>query len=102
MQTIDRSVLTAALAAFDGHAVYMHVEVTPGGFARNIPLTVEASFVHGDGPFRVALRLPDRGWIRVEGLTHMTVDEMGRLLLAGHDSDGKLTTALELSPTPFA
>jgi len=41
------------------------------------------------------------GWIYAEGLTDYEVDAAGRLLLAGHDGDGRLAIALELSLEPF-
>jgi hypothetical protein len=102
MKPIDPNVLIRHLSGFAGGSAFAHVEVTPGGFARNIVIQIEETHVHGSGPYRVALRLKQNGWIRVEGLTHMTVDEKGRLLLAGHDSEGKLTSGLELSREAFA
>lgn len=102
MKPIDKDLLNGRLAEFQKGSSFAHVEVTPGGFARNIVIQIEETHVHGSGPYRVALRLKQNGWIRVEGLTHMTVDEAGRLLIAGHDSDGKLTTGLELSREAFA
>ncbi|MFC0215656.1 DUF1806 family protein [Paenibacillus chartarius] len=101
MQLIDRKRLETALSSFAGATVFTHIEVTPGGFARNIPVHIIETYLHGEGPYRAALRLEEQGWIRVEGLTHMVLDENGRLLLAGHDAEGKLTTALELSRTRF-
>jgi hypothetical protein len=101
MEMIDPTRLAERLRTFTG-AAYIHAEVTPGGFTRNIAVRIEETFVHGDGPYRVTLRLPDRGWIRIEGLTHAVLeDEAGRLLIAGHDETGRLTTALELSREPF-
>jgi len=37
-----------------------------------------------------------------EGLTHWQIDDEGRLLLEGHDAEGRLTVAFELSPVPLA
>ncbi|KIL41416.1 hypothetical protein SD70_07145 [Gordoniibacillus kamchatkensis] len=102
MKPIDKDLLAEKLDAFAGRTSFAHLEVTPGGFARNVVVQIENTHVHGSGPYRVALRLKGNGWIRIEGLTHMTVDEAGRLLIAGHDSDGKLTTGLELSKEAFA
>ncbi|HEY8449809.1 MAG TPA: DUF1806 family protein, partial [Bacillota bacterium] len=50
--------------------------------------------------FRVGLEL-DGGWVVAEGLTDWEVDAQGRLLLAGHDGEGRLTVAFELSREPF-
>jgi hypothetical protein len=89
------------LHSFTGSSAFAHVEVTPGGFCRNIQLQITDTFVHGDGPYRVSIKLPNRGWIRVEGITHYEIDDKGRLLLAGHDELGRLTTALQLSSEAF-
>lgn len=43
----------------------------------------------------------DHGWVYAEGITHWEVDDKERLLLAGHDNQGRLAVALELSLTPF-
>ena len=48
-----------------------------------------------------ALKLPS-GWIYAQGITHYTLDEHNRLLMAGLGPDGKLAVALEISETPFA
>jgi len=101
MMPLERHEIMDWLERFRGTTVYLHVEVTPGAFVRNAKTDIAAVHAAGDGPFRVALELPDRGWIRVEGLTHGLLDEQGRLLLAGHDELGRLTTALQLSREPF-
>lgn len=41
------------------------------------------------------------GWIYAQGLTDFEVDAKGRLLLAGHDEEGRLAVSLQLSRTPF-
>ncbi len=94
--------------------VYIHLETTNGAYAshfnedffsvgayiRNAKVNYELGKIIGDGPFRVGLKI-EIGWVYAEGLTHYELDEEGRLLLAGHGSDGKLAVALEISPTPF-
>lgn len=102
MQPIDVNTVRRALEAFEGAAVYVHAEVTPGAFVRNICLTAERLYIAGEHPFRVALRFGPEGWIRAEGLTHYVIDGKGRLLMAGHDEHGRITTALELSRSPFS
>lgn len=43
----------------------------------------------------------DIGWIYAEGLTDYEIDGQGRLLMAGHDEEGRLAVALQLSRTPW-
>lgn len=99
---------------FAGEKIYIHLETTNGAYAshhdesffssgayiRNGEVCYEHGKIIGEGPFRVGLKLPI-GWIYAEGLTHFEIDDKDRLLLAGHDFEGKLAVALELSKTPF-
>lgn len=101
MLRIDKKIVENALQAYQGRKVFIHAEVIPGGFLRNVSVEVIQSYIAGDGPFRVALRTEDEGWIRMEGLTDYEIDDQGRLLIAGHDDQGRITTALELSLSPF-
>ncbi|WP_141430919.1 YojF family protein [Bacillus sp. 03113] len=94
--------------------VYIHLETTNGAYAahkdesffssgayiRNALVRYEYGKITGNGPFRVGLKM-EIGWIYAEGITHFEVDEFDRLLLAGHDYEGKLAVALQISPTPF-
>lgn len=95
--------------------VYVHLETTNGAYAnhndesffasgayiRNAKIQYEHGKITGPNPFRVGLRM-NIGWVYAEGITHFEVDEEGRLLLAGHDFQGKLAVALEISKTPFS
>jgi len=101
LRQIQLEELIDCLRRYEGGTSFVHVEATPGAFVRNAAVAIEQAFAAGEGPYRVGLRLADDGWIRVEGLTHLTIDEEGRLLLAGHDDKGRLTTALELSRERF-
>lgn len=114
MQPIDPVPTQTALNRFLDADTYLHVETTNGAyakspfgmFARNVVARFGRATISGRGPYRVGLRLgapaePAAGWIYAEGLTHWQEDEAGRLLLAGHDEEGRLTVALELSLTPF-
>jgi hypothetical protein len=99
---------------FAGQEVYIHLETTNGAYAshinesffsagayiRNAKVSYEHGKIVGEGPYRVGLKM-EIGWIYAEGLTHYELDEYGRLLLAGHDFDGKMAVALEISKTPF-
>jgi hypothetical protein len=114
MQPIDVQNAQAQINHFAGQDVYIHLETTNGAYAshnneaffsagafiRNVQLRYEHGKITGDGPFRVGLKLTT-GWVYAEGLTHFEMDEQGRLLLAGHDHDGKLAVALEISKLPF-
>ena len=42
-----------------------------------------------------------QGWVYTEGLTHFEQTDTDRLIMAGHDSQGKLVVALQLSREPF-
>ena len=42
-----------------------------------------------------------QGWVYAEGLTDFELTERDELLLAGHDHEGNLTVALQLSTAPF-
>ncbi len=94
--------------------LYLHLETTNGAYAglhndaatpvgayiRNGSIRYQRGTIKGEGPYRVGLKM-DSGWVYAEGLTDFELDESGRLLLAGHDSEGRITVALELSTTPF-
>lgn len=101
MRRIDKKIVENALQAYQGCKAFIHAEVIPGGFLRNISVQIIQSYIAGEGPYRVALRTEDEGWIRMEGLTDYEIDEQGRLLIAGHDDQGRITTVFELSLSPF-
>lgn len=108
MQPISPDAVEAALQPFVGHTVYLHLETTSGAyteggfgaFIRNVGVRFDRAHLKGSGPYRAGLHL-EQGWVYAEGLTDWEVDADGRLLLAGHDKEGRLGVALELSLTPF-
>jgi len=114
MGPIDRQAVQTAIDSFVLHEVFLHLETTNGAYAahrqeqamavcayiRNGRVRFERGSIAGEGPYRVGLKMAD-GWIYAEGLTDFEVDAEGRLLLAGHDGDGRLAVALELSHHPF-
>lgn len=108
MQPIDPAAVDRQLQDFTGKEVYFHVETTQGAytkgttgaFARNVTARVRRAGVAGEGPYRVGVKI-EHGWVYAEGLTHWQLDDQGRLLLAGHDDEGHLTVALQLSLQPF-
>ncbi|HYF92008.1 MAG TPA: YojF family protein [Symbiobacteriaceae bacterium] len=117
MKPIALSEVQAALQPYVDREVYLHLETTNGAYAaenlqgqaptmavcayiRNARVRFHRAVIAGAGPFRAGLQM-EIGWIYAEGLTDWEIDEHGRLLLAGHDVEGRLAVALELSFTPF-
>jgi hypothetical protein len=114
MGPIDKSRVQAVLDRFLNREVFLHLETTNGAYAahfqeskiavgayiRNGRISFNRGVITGDGPYRVGLKL-EIGWVYAEGLTDFEVDQKDRLLLAGHDHEGRLAIALELSSSPF-
>lgn len=114
MELVELTKVQEAINSFANKDVYVHLETTNGAYAshfnqsffsagayiRNALVRYELGKITGNGPYRVGLKI-NLGWIYAEGITHFEIDELGRLLLAGHDNDGKLAVALEISTTPF-
>ncbi len=101
--------VTKAMAPFAGQRVYLHLETTVGAytangvgvFIRNAEIDVETAALRGEGPlFRAGLRTKS-GWVYAEGVTHWEVDPQGRLLLEGHDDEGRMNVACLLSRQPW-
>jgi len=115
LKSINQVEVQTLLNQFIGKDVYIHLETTTGAysahyneknmtvvaFIRNAKVKFSQAKIKGKGPYRVGLKL-DNGWVYAEGLTDFTFDEKERLLLAGHDDDGKLAIALQISETPFS
>lgn len=114
MKPIQREQVQKKIEALIGQDLYVHLETTNGAYTgyhdpsilstgayiRNGKINFTQGKITGSGPFRVGLKI-ELGWIYAEGLTDWEIDDQGRLLMAGHNPDGKLAIALELSPTPF-
>lgn len=114
MRPISLEDVQAQLDLRLGQPVYLHLETTTGSytalgpekkppviaFVRNTQVTYQRGKVTGTGPYRVGLKL-DGGWVYADGLTDFEINERDELLLAGHDPDGQLTVALQLSASPF-
>lgn len=114
MQPIEREKVQQALDAFKNKDVYIHLETTNGAYAshynenmlnagayiRNAKIRYTRGKITGDGPYRIGLKLGN-GWVYAEGLTDWEIDAKNRLLLAGHNDEGKLAVALQLSEEPF-
>src|SRR5690625_3234723 len=103
------------LDSFTNKEVFVHLETTNGAYAshfdnkgfnvgayiRNAKISFTQAKIIQDGIiYRVGLKM-EMGWIYAEGLTDWTLYEDTKLLLAGHDPDGRLMVALQISETPF-
>ncbi|MCR6098633.1 YojF family protein [Salipaludibacillus agaradhaerens] len=114
MKPIDPKLVQEHLIKVAGQALYIHLETTNGAYAthkneaffsagafiRNVQLTFLQGKITGKGPYRIGLET-EQGWLYAEGLTEWELDSKGRLLLAGHDAEGKLAVALQMSASPF-
>lgn len=114
MKPIKKSLVQPLLDSFLNCDVYLHLETTNGAYAvhtkersmsagayiRNALISFGRGIITGDGPYRVGLKL-ELGWVYAEGLTDFEMSQEGQLLLAGHDQEGRLAMALELSLCPF-
>nr|WP_295974790.1 YojF family protein [uncultured Bacillus sp.] len=114
MEPVVVETVQKELDRFVNQAVYIHLETTNGAYAshhdksffssgayiRNALVKYERGKITGAGPYRVGLKMPI-GWIYAEGITHFEADDENKLLLAGHDYQGKLAVCLEMSLIPF-
>lgn len=115
MRPIEREKVQEKLDDFINKSVYIHLETTNGAYAshfdqkgvnvgayiRNVHVTFNQAKIIGNGvSYRVGLKM-GKGWIYAEGLTDWTIHEEDQLLLAGHDQEGRLMVALQISEKPF-
>lgn len=115
MKPINIENVQAHLDHFTNKEVYIHLETTNGAyanhvnekaynvgvFARNFSTSFNQAKIIGEGnAYRVGLKL-DKGWIYAEGLTDWELYQESKLLLAGHDAEGRLMVALQISEQPF-
>ncbi|ASS66949.1 MULTISPECIES: YojF family protein [unclassified Paenibacillus] len=114
MQLINALEVQRRIDQLKDQDIYLHLEMTTGAYAShndsskhpaatfisNASIQYSQGSISGVGPFRVGLKM-ERGWVYSEGLTHYEETEPERLILAGHDSAGKLVVALQLSREPF-
>ena len=99
---IDGEKLAQALRSLSGRWVYLHMEVTPGGFLRNLAAEVEEAVLRCDGPtYRVALRCRFGVWVVMEGLTHMALRDGEPLVLGTLEGEDRLTRVLQISEEAF-
>ncbi|GGN66726.1 YojF family protein [Oceanobacillus indicireducens] len=115
MEPINVSKVQACLDDYINKSVYLHLETTNGAYASHINEKAynvgafirnaevkftNAKIVENNSVYRVGLKL-EIGWVYAEGLTDWIVTEEGQLLLAGHDREGRLMVALQISEQPF-
>jgi len=114
MKPINPVEVQLALNDWKDQDVYLHLEMTSGAYAAhfdsskhpaatfisNASIRYSNGSIEGGGPYRVGLKM-EKGWVYSEGLTHWDEDNRDQLILAGHDAQGKLVVALQLSRTPF-
>lgn len=114
MQPINPVEVQLVLHHLREQDVYIHLEMTTGAYAAhwdsskhpaatfitNARIRYSQGSIEGNGPYRAGLKM-DNGWVYSEGLTHWDGNNPDRLILAGHDTQGKLVVALQLSKTPF-
>ncbi|MCA0971625.1 YojF family protein [Halobacillus litoralis] len=116
MKKIEQEAVQNKIDALAKKDVYIHLETTNGAYASHFDeeaynvgafiRNAKVRYQHGKiistgGSYRVGLKL-DIGWVYAEGVTDFEVDDKGRLLMAGHDREGRLMVALEISETPFS
>ncbi|MEK3885747.1 YojF family protein [Paenibacillus sp. PL2-23] len=114
MLPISAATIQERLDRLHNQDLYIHLELTTGAYAAhfdstkhpastfitNTRIRYSRGMISGAGPYRVGLKM-EQGWVYSEGLTHYDETDDRRLLLAGHDSQGKLVVSLQLSPEPF-
>lgn len=114
MQLINPGMVQGFIDTLKDQDLYIHLEMTTGAYAShqdesqftastfisNGVIRYSHGSIAGFGPYRIGLKT-ETGWIYSQGLTHFEETETDRLILAGHNSDGKLVVALQLSREPF-
>ena len=102
LQLIHPSEILHRIDMLKDEDLYIHLEMTTGAYASHLDSSKHpaATFItnamiryshgsiSGDGPYRVGLKMA-QGWVYSEGLTHYEETETSRLIMAGHDSQGK-------------
>lgn len=113
VKPIEPKQLQVVLDQFKNQDVYIHLETTNGAYAshfnqmqnvgafiRNAQIRFSIGKVTGDGPYRIGLKM-EQGWVYGEGLTDWEINDQNQLLIAGHNQEGKLAIAFQLSKDPF-
>src|SRR5699024_3336799 len=103
------------IESFINTQVYIHLETTNGTdashnneqaynvgeYIRNEKVSYTQAKIIGEvNVTREGMKM-ETGWIYPEGLTDWIMHEGEKLLLAGHDREGRLMVSLQISETPF-
>ncbi|MFD0589024.1 YojF family protein [Paenibacillus sp. GCM10027627] len=114
MQLISPEEVQRRLDSLQDRDLYIHLEMTTGAYAAHLDsskhpaatfitnalIRYSRGIISGDGPYRIGLKM-ETGWVYSEGLTHGEDHGEDSLILAGHNSEGKLIVSLQLSLKPF-
>lgn len=115
MKPIQIEKVQRELEKYKNKKVYIHLETTNGAYAshfgnqgvnvgayiRNAPINFSEGKIKGaNGVYRIGLK-HEYGWLYAEGLSDWEIYDKSKLLLAGHDQDGRLMVAFQISETPF-
>lgn len=101
MEPISSAVLLQKLQQWVGKSIYIHIEISPGGYFRNGKASLQAVHVKGQQSFRVFLELDERrSIIQIDDVTHMSIaDEL--VTVTGYDAHDRLARTLEISMQSF-
>lgn len=113
VEPINQQAVQEKLEKLKNKSVYVHLETTNGAYAshfgnqgvnvgayiRNANVTFSEAKIIGELSYRVGLKT-EIGWVYAEGLTDWVMHGE-QLLLAGHDTEGRVMVALQISETPF-
>jgi hypothetical protein len=114
MRPIDAEAVQRILQSMKDQDIYICLEMTTGAYASHIDrsrmtastfikngmIRYTRGLITGEGPYRIGLKT-ETGWIYSQGLTHWDDSDPDRLILAGHDHEGKLVVGFYLGKEPF-
>jgi hypothetical protein len=114
MQLIEPKLIQRLIEQHSRQDMHIHLEMTTGAYAAhndsskhpasifitNAVMKYAHGSISGNGPYRVGLKM-NQGWVYIEGLTHYDETQQQKLILAGHDGQGKLVVCLILSREPI-
>src|SRR5699024_7987167 len=110
MEPIHRENVQLLLNDFANKQVYIHLETTNrdyasdygnkgvnfGAYIRNAKVIFYKAVIQGVIGYRVGLNT-ELGWVYAEGLTNFELVNDETLILEGHDEEGRLMVAMQIS-----
>ncbi|KRW92574.1 hypothetical protein SD51_03675 [Alicyclobacillus tengchongensis] len=85
------------LLSMVGETVYVHLEVNPEAYIRNVPCKLKDVAVMGDHAYRVHLVLTDPdGLLSISGVTDF-VDDGDAIVITGFDTQSRIRQTLTVS-----